>query len=550
MHSGTMFNAYPDSIGNNLTDTVSFLSAPEMKDAFRFFYILPSVFNSDLDRGFSIISYELNNSLASRDDLRQLKEQGIDLTFDFILNHLSVLSPQFQDILKNGDESPYRHFFIDWNEFWEGRGEMTEDGYIKPDPDQFNYANLRKNGLPVLMIRLPDGRDIPYWNTFYQKVIYPEVTVFDMMDFTDGQYRRAELLAETVNSGLKAGQKPAEIDLGGYEDIREKVTGYLESRRKYMGQMDVNHAEPAVWEWYESVIGQLAGYGASMIRLDAFSRLHKAPKRVNFVNEPETWEILNRLRAMAGNHGMEVLPEIHAAYSTGYYKKLSDLGCMTYDYFLPGLILDALDTGDPEYLRAWAEEIVRDRIKVVNMLGCHDGIPMRDIRGLLPEERTEALIERLAARSGHKKIVHGVRDEVYQMNTTYYTALGRDDEKMILARAIQMFMPGKPQVWYVDLLAGENDEAVLAADPGTDTREVNRHNYTLPEATENLKRPVVRKQLELLRMRNTHPAFAEDAEVTAGSPAPHCLKITWKNGEAEAVLTADLAKSTYEIQLT
>lgn len=41
MHSGTMFNTYPDSIGNNLTDTVSFLSAPEMKDAFRFFYILP-----------------------------------------------------------------------------------------------------------------------------------------------------------------------------------------------------------------------------------------------------------------------------------------------------------------------------------------------------------------------------------------------------------------------------------------------------------------------------------------------------------------------------
>lgn len=80
MHSGTMFKAYPDSIVNNLTDTVSFLSAPEMKDAFRSFYILPSVFNSDLDRGFSIISYELNNSLASREDLRQLKEQGIDLT--------------------------------------------------------------------------------------------------------------------------------------------------------------------------------------------------------------------------------------------------------------------------------------------------------------------------------------------------------------------------------------------------------------------------------------------------------------------------------------
>ena len=31
----------------------------------------------------------------------------------------------------------------------------------------------------------------------------------------------------------------------------------------------------------------------------------------------------------------------------------------------------------------------------------------------------------------------------------YYSALGASDEKMLLARAIQMFMPGKPQVWSV-----------------------------------------------------------------------------------------------------
>lgn len=93
MHFGTMFNAYPDSLGDSLKDTVEFLSLDELKDAFRSFYILPSVFNSDLDRGFSVISYDLNRAMADREDLDRLRSMGIDLTFDFILNHLSVLSP-------------------------------------------------------------------------------------------------------------------------------------------------------------------------------------------------------------------------------------------------------------------------------------------------------------------------------------------------------------------------------------------------------------------------------------------------------------------------
>ena len=549
-NSGAMFNAYPDSLGKNLKDAVQFLACDELKDAFRSFYILPTVFNTDLDRGFSVISYDLCRSLASEEDLAALRAIGIDLTFDFILNHLSVLSPQFQDILQNGDDSKYRHFFIDWNQFWEGRGEMTETGYIRPSPDQFNYGNLRKNGLPLLMIRLPDGRDVPYWNTFYQKVLYPHVTAPDMIKLTEGQYDRAARLAETINRQLDAGKAPADMDWCGFETEKAAAVDFLESRRQYMGQMDVNYQNPGVWEWYESVIRQLAGYGASMIRLDAFSRLHKAPARSNFVNEPETWEILSKLRKMAEENNLEVLPEIHASYSKGYYKKLSDLGCMTYDYFLPGLILDALDTGDAGMLYSWAEEIIRDNIKVVNMLGCHDGIPMRDVRGLLSEERVDAIIDRLVARGGHKKIVHGIKDEVYQLDITYYSALGCDDRKLELARAIQLFMPGKPQVWYMDLLAGASDEDVLVRNPGTDTREVNRRCYSPEEARARLALPVVQKQLSLLKMRNTHPAFAEDATITAEHPTPGTLILTWCSGSAKATLTADLAALTYHIETT
>ena len=129
-NNAPMLNAYPDSMGGTLADIIGILRKPEFEDTFRSFYILPSLFHTDLDRGFSVISYDLNDQLAKLEDLEELGQMGVDLKLDFILNHASVLSEQFQDILKNGENSGYRDFFIDWNQFWDGYGEMTPEGYI------------------------------------------------------------------------------------------------------------------------------------------------------------------------------------------------------------------------------------------------------------------------------------------------------------------------------------------------------------------------------------------------------------------------------------
>lgn len=71
-----------------------------MQDVFSSFYILPSLYHSDLDRGFSVIGYDLNEQLADREDLDQLKNMGINLKLDFILNHASAQSPQFRDLVE------------------------------------------------------------------------------------------------------------------------------------------------------------------------------------------------------------------------------------------------------------------------------------------------------------------------------------------------------------------------------------------------------------------------------------------------------------------
>ena len=76
---GVMLNAYPDSIGKKLSDTIAMLREPEFRDTFSLFYILPTFFHSDLDRGFSIIDYDINEELVSPEDLDALNELGIEI---------------------------------------------------------------------------------------------------------------------------------------------------------------------------------------------------------------------------------------------------------------------------------------------------------------------------------------------------------------------------------------------------------------------------------------------------------------------------------------
>lgn len=491
---GAMLNAYPDSAGGRLSSLAAVLGREELRGAFTSLYILPSLYHSDLDRGFCVVDYDLNEDLASKDDLDRLEKLGISLKLDFVLNHASVMSPQFQDLLERGDQSEYRDFFIDWNKFWEGCGEMTSGGYIQPAPRYMEGMFFRKPGLPILMVRFPDGREVPYWNTFYQKV-WDE----------DG-------------------------------------------KRRYLGQMDLNIRSSKVWDFYEQTLAKLASYGAKIIRLDAFAYAPKTPGKKNFMNEPETWDVLERVRKLADSYHLTLLPEIHASYGEGVYKTIAAKGYATYDFFLPGLMIDAMEHHTGEYLARWAAELTSNHIFTVNMLGCHDGIPMLDLRGLLPDGRIQGLIDTLVTRGGYVKNLHGAKNMYYQVNATYYSALGEDDRKMLLARAVQLFMPGKPQVWYLDLFAGRNDYAAMEQAGRDGHKEINRTNLTTADIEERLGWDVVQKQLDLLKMRNSFDVFSPDAAISAEANGAR-LELKWTAGRETAILGADFADCSFHITI-
>lgn len=66
---------------------------------------------------------------------------------------------------------------------------------------------------------------------------------------------------------------------------KEQITtiwNYMEQHRYYLGQMDLNIQSPKVWEYYREVLKTLAGYGAKIVRLDAFAYAPKKPGERNF----------------------------------------------------------------------------------------------------------------------------------------------------------------------------------------------------------------------------------------------------------------------------
>ena len=542
---GTMLNLYPDSLGENLSQAAAFLAKDGVAGAFSALYVLPSLFHTDLDRGFSVIDYGIEQSLATKADLDAIRAGGVSLKLDFVLNHASVQSPQFQDMIARGDDSPYRDFFIDWNAFWQGKGEMTQAGYIQPEQALIADMFFRKPGLPILMVRFPDGTERPYWNTFYQEVRYPRPSTNDWMERLALSSAEAEAIEQRVNFALDASKKPDEIDWPAGKEAAGIDT--LESKRNYLGQMDLNVNSPAVWAFYQETLEKLASYGAKIVRLDAFAYASKIAGRRNFFNEPETWQMLERLRGMAAEEGLSLLPEIHATYAEQTYAEIAKRGYMTYDFFLPGLLLDALETGSGALIKRWATELVTHDYRVVNMLGCHDGIPLLDLRGLVPDERIESLIQTVVSRGGYVKNLYGQKNAYYQVNATYFSALGESEQRLLFCRAVQLFMPGIPQVWYLDLFAGKNDhEAVSRAGAGGH-KEINRSNLGGEQMEAMLNQDVVQRQLALLRFRNSFAAFGFDAKLTLTSEAESTVRFVWEKDGFTATLLADFAQATFTV---
>jgi sucrose phosphorylase len=312
-------------------------------------------------------------------------------------------------------------------------------------------------------------------------------------------------------------------------------------------QADLDVESDAAWSYLTGILDRFAEVGIEMVRLDAVGYAIKRPGTSCFLI-PETFEFVDRLVAACHQRGLRVLVEVHGHHADQL--RLAERVDLVYDFALPPLAIDALTNGDARWLKHW---ITIRPSNSVNVLDTHDGIGVIDVGGrpgdpsrppLLPPDRIHDLVEGIHERTGgQSRRATGTAAsnlDLYQVNTTYYDALGRDDARYLAARALQLLLPGIPQIYYVGLLAGENDMVQLSATG--QGREINRHRYTDADVDEQLERPVVQSLLGLLRWRMSEPAFDGTFELL-DSP-DHQLAVRWTSPTSTIERLVDLRTAT------
>lgn len=314
-------------------------------------------------------------------------------------------------------------------------------------------------------------------------------------------------------------------------------------------QLDVNIASDGGRAYLDRVLTTLISSGVDLLRLDAVGYAVKTAGTSSFMT-PETFEFIDELTARARSLGAQVLVEIHSHYQRQI--AIASKVDMVYDFALPPLLLHSMYTGDAAALRHWLS--VRP-VNAVTVLDTHDGIGVVDVgpdqidadmEGLLTPEQVHDLVEGIHEHSGgQSRQATGwaaSNVDVYQVNSTYYSALGCHDSAYLICRAVQFFTPGIPQVYYVGLLAGANDMDLLAR-TGVG-RDINRHYYTPEEIEAQCQRPVVDRLIRLIRFRNAHPAF--NGEFTSDGEGSR-VRMRWERDSAWAELEVDCAATTARI---
>ena len=303
------------------------------------------------------------------------------------------------------------------------------------------------------------------------------------------------------------------------------------------GQIDIDVNSEIARRLLTEFMTKFAENGVSIVRLDAVGFVTKKRGTTCFFVEPEIYRFLEWISGLANGLGIEVLPEVHADYTTQF--KLAERGYWIYDFILPYMVLDALLSRTGKRLREYLE--IRPH-RQFTMLDCHDGVPiLPDLNGLYQSEDVRKVVGVCLKRGANLSPVFSPRHkgpdgfDVHQIRGAFYSLLDRNDDAYLAARAIQFFTPGVPQVYYVGLLAGENDPS--AAERTGDGREINRHNYSIDEVERDLQRPVVQRLLGLIRFRNEYDAFNGSFQILDSEDS--VLDLSWERGRSKCQLRVD-----------
>ncbi|MEL7092120.1 MAG: sugar phosphorylase [Pseudomonadota bacterium] len=294
-------------------------------------------------------------------------------------------------------------------------------------------------------------------------------------------------------------------------------------------QIDLNFANPEVLLELVRIIRLHIEKGVRIIRLDAVAFIWKEIGTPS-IHMPQTHAIIQLIRLLCDYNADPVIliteTNVPKAENLSYFGQSNEAHAI-YNFPLPPLILQAMLSGSATHLRAWQAAMPPAPFGCAyfNFTASHDGIGMRPVEGLLPQDEIEKMIATVASNGALLSMRTGPdgRDAVYEINCGYYAAMerthgGPDDwqfERFIASQTIVMSLEGIPGFYIHSMLATPNDyEAV--AHRGMN-RAINRHRWDYPTLQARLDDPesdqarVLGALSARLKLRARQPAFHPNA---------------------------------------
>ena len=333
-------------------------------------------------------------------------------------------------------------------------------------------------------------------------------------------------------------------------------------------QIDVNFANRDVLFEYLDIFFFYLSKGLSVIRLDAVAFIWKEIG-TNCIHLEQTHEIVKLVRTLTDCFAPEatIITETNVPHKENIsYFGDGDETHMVYQFSLPPLLLHAILTENSSYLTEWVKTLkpLPDNCTYFNFTSSHDGIGVRPLEGLVPQDEFASLVESIRKKGGfvsEKKNPDGSLSP-YELNITYFDAFSGingsqslQERRYICSQIISMSLKGVPGIYFHNLTATRNNLQGVSITGRY--RTINRKKWYYEELTGELSDPdstthrIFNKMKQIIAARKKHPAFhpfGRQSVADLGNDL-FCL-LRWDPAETEKILVlANLTNNDKEVNL-
>ncbi len=289
-------------------------------------------------------------------------------------------------------------------------------------------------------------------------------------------------------------------------------------------QIDVNFANPVLLFRFINIFLLYLSKGLSVIRLDAVAFIWKE-LGTNCIHLPETHEIVKLIRTLVDYYAPHatIITETNVPHKENIsYFGDGDEAHMVYQFSLPPLLLHAILGENAEYLTKWASSLndLPEKCTYFNFTSSHDGIGVRPLEGLVPDEEFRALVDGMRKRGGfvsEKQNPDGSLSP-YELNITYFDAFSDyngsqslQERRYICSQIIMLSLQGVPGIYFHNLTATRNNMKGVSITGRY--RTINRKKWYYDELTDAINDPdtnthrIFNRYKQILKKRSKHPAF-------------------------------------------